>query len=338
MEIWEKVVIFAALNQILIIMENTTDKTKKGNVMGTGKYLNPKADLTFYFVFGKNENLLMSLLNALLPQAESNPITEVEYLTRLMLPDKRGGEDRILAVRCKDTANRQFIVEMQMHWNEDFMKRVLPNVSKSVLKQAGIVDEYRQIQPVFSLHIIKDPRFQPDMTDFYHDYAVINVEHPEKTIDGLRFVFVELPKFQPKSIAEKKMAVLWLRFLTEIGEDTRVAPKELLENEQTRKALEIIEKSAMSDAQIMAYEDFMMSIEDEQVIREGFYKEGMTKGLADGMAKGLADGMAKGMAKGKAEGKAEANYENARKMKLKGFPVEDISEITGLTPKEIESL
>jgi len=57
-------------------------------------------------------------------------------------------------------------------------------------------------------------------------------------------VFVELPKFQPRSIAEKKMAVLWLRFLTEISEETKVAPKELLENEQTRKALEIIEFAA----------------------------------------------------------------------------------------------
>ena len=118
------------------------------------------------------------------------------------------------------------------------------------------------------------------------------------------------------------MAVLWLRFLTEIGEDTKVAPKELLENKQTRKALEIIEKSAMSDAQIMAYEDFMMSIEDEQVIREGFYKEGMEKGMEEGMEKGMA----------------KANFENARKMKSKGYALEDISEITGLTPEEIDSL
>ena len=121
-----------------------------------------------------------------------------------------------------------------------------------------------------------------------------------------------------------------MRFLTEIGEDTRVAPKELLENEQTRKALEIIEKSAMSDAQIMAYEDFMMSIEDEQVIREGFYKEGM--------AKGMADGMEKGMEKGLERGKAEANYENARKMKSMGFAIEDISKITGLTLEEIRTI
>ena len=294
-------------------MENTVDK-KKVSVMGTGKYLNPKADLTFKLVFGEHEDLMMSLLNALLPIAENAPITHVEYLSPEMLPDRKGRKDSIVDVRCKDSAGRQFIVEMQMHWNEDFMKRVLLNASKSIVKQAGMGDKYRQIQPVFSLNLINDSRFQPDTEEFYHDYAVINVEHPEKTIDGLRFVFVELPKFQPKSIAEKKMAVLWLRFLTEIGEDTRVAPKELLENEQTRKALEIIEKSAMSDAQIMAYEDFMMSIEDEQVIREGFYKEGMAKGMA------------------------EANIETARKMKSKGFSFEDISEITGLTPEDIASI
>ena len=63
------------------------------------------------------------------------------------------------------------------------------------------------------------------MDSLYHDYAVLNVAHPERTIDGLRFVFVELPKFQPKSITEKKMAVLWLRFLTEIGENTHYYAK-----------------------------------------------------------------------------------------------------------------
>lgn len=58
----------------------------------------------------------------------------------------------------------------------------------------------------------------------------------------------------------------------------------------------------------------MMSIEDEQVIREGFYKEGMEKG------------------------KTEANLENARKMKSMGYATEDISKITGLTPEEIKTI
>ena len=118
-------------------MENTIDKTKRGNVMGTGKYLNPKADLTFKLVFGEHEDLMMSLLNALLPIAENAPITHVEYLSPEMLPDRKSGKDSIVDVRCKDSTGRQFIVEMQMHWNEDFIKRVLLNASKSIVKQAG---------------------------------------------------------------------------------------------------------------------------------------------------------------------------------------------------------
>ena len=321
-------------------METNKNKTKENKKMA-GKYLNPKADLTFKLVFGEHEDLMMSLLNALLPIAETSPIIHLEYLSQEMVPDRKGRKDSIVDVRCKDSSGRQFIVEMQMHWNEDFMKRVLLNASKSVVKQAGMSEKYRQIQPVFSLNLINDTRFQPDSKEFYHDYAIINVEHPEKTIDGLRFVFVELPKFQPRSIAEKKMAVLWLRYLTEISEETKVAPKELLENEQTRKALEIIEKSAMSEAQIMAYEDFMMSIEDEQVLREGFYKEGMAKGIAEGMEKGMEKGMAKGIAKGIAQAEEKSRLEkleSARRLKAMNLTASQISEAIGLTVEEIESL
>ena len=49
-------------------------------------------------------------------------------------------------------------------------------------------------------------------------------------------------------------------------------------------------------------------------------------------------GLAKGRAEGIAEGKAEANVENATKMKAKGYPAQEIAEITGLTLQETERL
>ena len=60
------------------------------------------------------------------------------------------------------------------------------------------------------------------------------------------------------------MAVLWLRYLTEINKSTEEVPAELLENEQTRKAISLVEKSAMSEGQLYAYERFWMSIHDEE--------------------------------------------------------------------------
>ena len=42
--------------------------------------------------------------------------------------------------------------------------------------------------------------------------------------------------------------------------------------------------------------------------------------------------------KGHAEGHAEEKLENARRMKSKGYPLDDIADITGLTIEEIEKL
>ena len=44
------------------------------------KYLDPKADVTFKKVFGEHKNLVMSLLNALLPLDEGKKVESIEYL------------------------------------------------------------------------------------------------------------------------------------------------------------------------------------------------------------------------------------------------------------------
>ena len=65
-------------------METNKNKTKKSEKMA-GKYLNPKADLIFKLVFGEHEDLMMSLLNALLPLDSDGQITSLEYVTPEMV-------------------------------------------------------------------------------------------------------------------------------------------------------------------------------------------------------------------------------------------------------------
>ena len=298
-------------------METNKNKTKKNEKMA-GKYLNPKADLIFKLVFGEHEDLMMSLLNALLPLDSDGQITSLEYVTPEMVPENPSKKNSIVDVRCTDQKGRQFIVEMQLHWNEGFKQRVIFNASKAVVKQLKKGENYTLIQPVYSLNFINEGMFQPDTDEFYHDFAIVNVEHSDRIIEGLRFVFVELPKFKPQSIAEKKMAVLWLRFLTEISEATEEAPAELLENEETRKALSIVEKSAMSEGQLYAYEQFWDAVVNERVLIRGGYKMGMAQGEAIGIEK--------------------TNRKNALNFKKLGVDIETISKATGLTIEEIESL
>ena len=302
------------------------DETKKGDAKVKGKYLNPKADLTFKLVFGEHKDLTMSFLNALLPLAEDAPITSIEYETPEMVPEKSDGKNSVVDVRCTDARGRHFIVEMQMSWHEEFKKRIIMNASKAVMKQLGTAEVFTRIQPVYSLNLLNDKRFQPDNDDFYHDYAILNVDHPERSLDYLRFVFVELPKFKPRNVLEKKMAVLWLRFLTEINENTDEVPAELLENEQIRKALSIVEKSAMTEGQIYVYERFWDQVNREHVLAESNFNDG------------LAIGEAKGRAEGRAEGIRNEKLENARKMKQLGIDISTISQVTGLSVEEIEAL
>ncbi|MBR1388960.1 MAG: Rpn family recombination-promoting nuclease/putative transposase [Prevotella sp.] len=318
-----------------------------------GKYLNPKADLTFKLIFGENPDLAMSLLNALLPLDEDGQITSLEYVTPEMIPENPAKKNSVVDVRCKDARGRQFIVEMQLYWSDEFRQRVILNASKAVVKQLEKGEDYTLIQPVYCLNLINDIGFESDPDEFYHDYAIVDVANTDRILEGLRLVFVELPKFKPKSIAEKKMAVLWLRYLTEIDESTCEAPAELLENRDTRKALEIVEKSAFTEGQLYAYEHFWDAVVNERVLRQKFYREGRAAGHADGLAEGRAKGLAEGRAEGLAEGRAEGHAEgfaeaeakakqdkldSARKMKGDGLTDEVIAKYTGLSVDEIVAL
>ncbi|MBQ9203709.1 MAG: PD-(D/E)XK nuclease family transposase, partial [Prevotella sp.] len=99
-----------------------------------GKYLNPKADVTFKRIFGEHPQLVKSLLNALLPLDEGKQIESVEYAPAELVPENPGKKNSVVDVRCKETGGRHFIVEMQMNWNNEFQRRVVLNASKAVVK------------------------------------------------------------------------------------------------------------------------------------------------------------------------------------------------------------
>ena len=281
------------------------------------KYLDPKADLTFKRVFGEHPDLVMSLLNALLPLTAGQEITDIEYLPSEMVPENPLRKNSIVDVRCKDKTGRQFILEMQMIWSPEFKQRVLFNASKAYVRQMNAGEQYELLQPVYSLNLVNEI-FEPSLEGYYHHYQMIHVENSDKVIDGLQLIFVELPKFTPHSYSEKKMQVLWLRYLTEINEKTREVPEELMANSEVKKAVNALEISAFTDAQLAGYEKFWDIISVEKTL----YNSAERRGMAQGMA----------------QGKAEERHLIAINLKKQGVSFEIISQCTGLPVKEIELL
>ena len=172
--------------------------------------------------------------------------------------------------------------------------------------------------------------FEPELQGYYHHYAMVHVEHTDRIIEGLQLIFVELPKFTPHTYAEKRMHILWLRFLTEINETTRTIPEELLEAPEIKKALTVLEESAFTDAELAGYEHFWDGISVEKTL----YNSAIRRGLVEGKAEGLAEGKAEGLA----EGKAKEQRLIAANLKKQGIDIETIAQCTGLSVEEIDKL
>lgn len=156
--------------------------------------------------------------------------------------------------------------------------------------------------------------FEPELQGYYHHYAMVHVEHTDRIIEGLQLIFVELPKFTPHTYAEKRMHILWLRFLTEINETTRTIPEELLEAPEIKKALTVLEESAFTDAELAGYEHFWDGISVEKTL----YNSAIRRGLA--------------------EGKAKEQRLIAANFKKQGIDIETIAQCTGLSVEEIDKL
>ncbi len=285
-----------------------------------GKYLDPKYDLTFKAVFAEHPDLVISFLNALLPFKDGAKVVDIEYLSPEMVPDSPLKKYSIVDVRCKDDQGRQFIVEMQMYWTDEFKQRVLFNASKAYVKQADKGYSYSRLQPVYSLSIVNDNAFSG--TEHYHLFQMAEQGNPERVIEGIEMVFVELPKFKPQSAAVGKMHRLWLRFMTEVNESTASVPQELLDDPAISKAISIVERGAYSDEQLATYDKYRDMAATEKALMDGSFNKGRAEGEEIGLEKGAY----------------AKNIENARKMKAKGFSVEDIADITGLSISEIDSL
>ena len=298
------------------------------------KYLDPKADLTFKKIFGEHPHLVISLLNALLPLKNDERVESIEYWPAEKVPDRMESEkNSIVDVCCKDNKKREFIVEMQMTWTESFKQRVLFNASKAYVAQSKKGMDYSGLQPVYALNFV-NAEFQPDVSDYYHYYHLVHDKYTEKVIDGLHLIFVELPKFKPTTFSERKMQVLWLRFLTEINESTREVPAELLENAEVNEALEIVERAAFSDEDMRTYDKFWDRVSTQRTW-EGDWKRKVERAETE-KEKAVAE---KEQAVAELEKAKREKVDTARKLKaMNVMTTEQIAEATGLTTETIDRL
>jgi len=232
------------------------------------KYLDPKNDLTFRKIFGEKPHLLISFLNSVLPLEENQEIETITYLDSELLPELPGLKRSIVDVRCVDNSKRIFIVEMQMYWTSSFKSRMLFNASKAYVKQLQKGGKYTSLHPVYGLSLVNENYLTEKEFEnqYYHHYRMVHTENSQEKIEGVELIFIELQKFKALKFADKRLRALWLRFLTEIDENTTETPKEFDSVANIKEALEIVQESAFTPEELEHYDKYWDSVSIERTV------------------------------------------------------------------------
>jgi len=286
------------------------------------RYLDPKSDLVFKKIFGNHPELLKSFLNAILPLPPDCIIESLVYLPSESAPVIHSFKYSIVDVRCLDNHGRYFIVEMQINWTKDFMQRMVYNAAATYVHQLKIGDDYKKLSPVYGLALIND--IFEESPDWFHHFQMVKAGDENRKLEDIQIVLIELPKLKPTTLVEKKLAILWLRFLKEIENGTEKVDEAFFQVEPIKEALQLAQESSYTSEELIEYRRSWDAVSSEKTLLRGKFEDGEAKGLSKGKAEGLAEGIAKGKA------------EVVLNMHRLGLPTNQISEFVKLSPKQIE--
>ena len=291
-------------------------------------FIDLKRDFAFKWAFGTegHEDLLLMLVDSILPEKH---IRSVMLGPQEQEPDREDAQTGIYDIHCETDDGSSLTIEMQVCPQTDFNDRMVfyssfpirNRVGKGTVERRFSKMRYK-LPPIYIIGIL--------------DFELSGVSVSGKTIrhfsireddggnepftDSIHYVTVELPKFR-KSSSELESRQDYMLYAIKNAGDMKEIPEEF-SGKGFDKLFEVCSFANMTEEMQMRYVRKVMAEWD----REGQ------------LATAVMTGEARGEARGRAEGRAEGVAKTAKAMKEKGFDSILISEITGLTPEQIEAL
>lgn len=241
----------------------------------------------------------------------------------------------------EDSKGRLILFEIQNNNEYAYFQRMLFGVSKLVTEYLNRGQGYESIRKVYSINIVY----------FSLGSGTDIVYHGKTEFRGIHNnELLRLSPFQQQTFKVSEVSNLypeyyilrvndfnrwskipleqWIYFLNtgEIPEEAN-APG-------LPEARERLKLDRLSKDELKAY---YRHLDNVVILRDNILTE-RAEGRVEGHAEGRVEGLAEGRAEGRAEGEHVRSVEIARKMKIKGMSVSDISDMTGLDVEEIEQI
>ena len=282
-----------------------------------GRFINPFTDMGFKRIFGHevNKHLLIDFLNDFL-EGEKR-IIDITFLDKEQLGTTADDRSCIYDIYCENENGERFIVEIQNRGHRNFKERAIYYLSRVIANQGqkgpSWIFDLKAVYGVFFMSFHLDGRRQ---ARFRTDVALRDIQTNEPFLDKMRFIFLDLPAFTKDEETCETDFERWIYVLKNMEILQRMPFK------ARKSVFEELEKiadiSALSKEDQEKYEHIIKVYRDNLVTEQWAIEQGFKKGHE----KGLQDGL----------------ILTARGMKVKGYPLEDIAQITGLSIEEIREL
>ena len=279
------------------------------NIGGAGVFADLLTDRTFKKAFNpdtKNKVCLIALLNAVLEGEIASPIVDVLSRNKEFNDGSNENRTTVFDLYCIDSAQRRFIIEVQLLMQENIVNRAIYYASQTIIAQGVRGKQYNyELNPVVTVVFME---FNVFADDRYIRRAKLREINGASVSNILSFAFVELPKFnkpldQLETTLDKGLYVLKnIKNMTQMPKQYANTAFELLFSTAYLAKLSKEEQKMIDEAQKAKWDEYAIN-----------------KAAID-------------------RGQNMAKREMAKKLRDSKVPIGVISEASGLTVDEIKAL
>lgn len=228
-------------------------------------------------------------------------------------------------IKALNSKEEIIIVEIQLTRQLHYLERILYGVAKSITEHIHLGESYEKVKKVYSISIL------------YFDLGkgADYLYHGQTTFKGVHTGDILQVTTKEKDVIEMKTPeqVFPEYFLIRVNEFNKVATTPLEEWLDYLRSGHIKDDTTAPGLQ-QARQNllYMQMSKEEQMSYDRHLEDIMVQNDC------IASAIKEGRAEGRAEGEISKAMAIARKMQAKGFSIEDIMDITGLTADIIASL
>lgn len=293
------------------------------------KEINKLNDLFVRYLLGKNgsEKMLEDMINAALRDFDFEEVKDLEIITPYNLAENIDLKESIIDIKAKTKDNQTVIIEVQLCGNMDFVKRIFYYVSKNIVNELKEGEDYKNLPRIISINLLNFNLDFGDKGKAHRCFKLIDTKNHDINLDIMQMHILEVRRFisivESSTIEElkKNKLLTWMKFFTS-------------------KNLEAIENELKEANPIMTkvIEEYKRFTSDDKLMQAYDARDAFLLGQKMMLARERKEGFEEGIEKGKIEGEENKAISIAKAMKNKNMDIKLISEITGLSVKEIEDL